>query len=322
MRKYKFIIPISVVLTFPLVVVLFPLDGGKLFKPSSQTVYDREDKLLRAFLSADEKWRMPCRLDEISPYLKETVIAVEDRFFRYHPGVNPWSLVRALYLNLKQGRIVSGGSTITMQVARMMEHRERTLLSKVIEIIRALKLELLYSKDEILQFYFNMAPYGSNVEGVEAACYYYFQKSPAEISLSQAALLVAVPNSPLELNPERFPEKARGKRNEVLAYLRGRGVITDAEYLRAVQEEIDIDRPGIPFEVVDHEHDEDYEKGACEDRLEHVHQIHQACVSPHPAIQVEKRKKADLNQNDKMPALLEGRQVLLRNVKFEAKEIR
>lgn len=82
------------------------------------------------------------------------------------------------------------------------------------------------------------------------------------------------------------------------------------------------DGPGIPFEVVDHEHDEDYEKGACEDRLEHVHQIHQACVSPHPAIQVEKRKKADLNQNDKMPALLEGRQVLLRNVKFEAKEIR
>jgi penicillin-binding protein 1C len=249
MRKKKLIIPISILLTFLLLVVLFPLDGGKLFKPTSQAIYDREDKLLRAFLSADEKWRMPCRLDEVSPYLKEAVIAVEDRFFRYHPGVNPWSLVRALYLNLKHGRIISGGSTITMQVARMMEHRERTLISKVVEIMRALKLELLYSKDEILGFYFNMAPYGGNVEGVGAACYYYFQKSPAEISLSQAALLAAVPNSPLELNPERSPEKARGKRDEVLAYLRGRGVITDAEYLRAIQEEIDVDKPGIPFDA-------------------------------------------------------------------------
>jgi len=248
MRNKKFIISVSIPLAFILTVVFFPLDREKLHKPPSQAIYDKDGKLLRAFLSSDEKWRMPCRLDEVSSYLKEAVITVEDRFFHYHPGINPWSLLRALYLNLKHGRIVSGGSTITMQVARMMEHRERTLLSKAIEIIRAVKLELLYSKDEILEFYFNMAPYGGNVEGVKAACYYYFQKSPAEISLGQAALLVAVPNSPRELNPEMSPQNARKKRDEVLVYLRGKKVIIEAEYLRAEKEEIAIENPGIPFD--------------------------------------------------------------------------
>lgn len=249
MRKKKFVILTSIPLALLLLVVFFPLDQQKLRKPPSQAIYGSDGKVLRAFLSADEKWRMPCRLDEVSFYLRKAVITVEDRFFYYHPGVNPWSFLRALYLNIKHGRIVAGGSTITMQVARMMEHRERTLLSKAIEIIRALKLELFYSKSEILELYFNLAPYGGNIEGVEAACYYYFQKSPAEISLGQAALLVAIPNSPRQLNPGRFPEKAKKKRDEVLKYLRQRKVITDAEYLLAVAEEIAIENPGIPFDA-------------------------------------------------------------------------
>jgi penicillin-binding protein 1C len=249
MRSKRFTIPIGIALAFLLLVLLFPLDREKLHKPPSQSVYDSDGKLLRAFLSSDEKWRMPCRLDEVSPYLKRAVVTVEDRFYNYHPGVNPWALLRALFLNLKHGRIVSGGSTITMQVARMMEHRERTLFSKAIEIIRALKLELFYSKDEMLEFYFNLAPYGGNIEGVEAACYYYFQKSPAEISLGQAALLVAVPNSPAQLNPERFPQKARKKRDEVLVYLLSRKAISEAEYLRALEEEVAVENPGIPFDT-------------------------------------------------------------------------
>lgn len=248
MRNWKLIISLSIPLAF-LLVVLFPLDKGKLHKPPSQSVYDSDGKLLRAFLSSDEKWRMPCRPDEVSPYLRQALITVEDRFYRYHPGINPFSLLRAVYLNLKHGRIVSGGSTITMQVARMMEHRERTLFSKAIEIIRALKLELFYSKDEILEFYFNLAPYGGNVEGAKAACYYYFQKSPAEISLGQAALLVAVPNSPAQLNPQFFPQQAKRKRDEVLAYLRSRKAISQAEYQRAVQEELSLENPGMPFQA-------------------------------------------------------------------------
>lgn len=249
MRKRKYIVLAGLPLIALLVVASFPLDKGQLYKPASQSIYDGDGKLLRAFLSTDEKWRMPCRLNEVSPYLQKALVAVEDRFFRYHPGVNPWSIARAFYLNIKHGRVVSGGSTITMQVARMMEHRKRTHLSKLIEIIRALKLELFYSKKEILEFYFNLAPYGGNIEGVGAACYYYFQKSPAEISLGEAALLVAVPNSPTQLNPQRFAEKAKSKRDQVLAYLLKKKAISQAEYRYALGEEISIQNPGIPFEA-------------------------------------------------------------------------
>jgi penicillin-binding protein 1C len=247
MKKKIVVVLTSVFLSFFTFLVFFPLEEEKLDNPPSQAIYDKDGNLLRAFLSSDEKWRLPCCLSEISPYLKKAVITVEDRFFFYHPGINPWSLIRALYLNVKHRKIISGGSTITMQVARMMEHRERTPISKIIEIIRAFKLELCYSKNEILEFYFNMAPYGGNIEGVEAACYYYFQKSPGEISLAQAALLAAVPNSPQQLNPEKFPKRVREKRDEILKYLRKKKVITDEEYLRAINEKTVIENPGIPF---------------------------------------------------------------------------
>ncbi|MGB7062283.1 MAG: penicillin-binding protein 1C [Candidatus Zixiibacteriota bacterium] len=247
MKRKVLVIITATPLVFLLALVLFPLDQEKLRKPSSQAVYDQDGQLLRSFLSPDDKWRMPCRLNEVSPHLKVALVAVEDRFFYYHPGINPWSLIRAVYLNIKHRRILSGGSTITMQVARMMEHRERTLLSKMVEMIVALKLELCYSKDEILEFYFNLAPYGGNVEGVQAACYFYFQRSPAQISLGQAALLVAIPNSPQKLNPQRNPKEVKKRRDRVLEYLRQRKVITYEEYSRALEEEIGIENPAMPF---------------------------------------------------------------------------
>ncbi len=247
MKSKKLIVIVTTTVALLMIVALFPLDRAKLHKPPSQAVYAEDGKLLRAFLSSDEKWRMPCRLDEVSECLKTAVIAVEDRYFYYHPGINPWALIRALYLNIKHKRIISGGSTITMQVARMMEHRKRTLLSKTVEIIRALKLELFYSKDEILQFYFNLAPYGGNLEGVEAACYYYFQRSPAEISLAQAVLLATIPNSPQQFNPERFPERIKKKRDQILRHLWQREVISDEEYIRALNEEVVIRNRGMPF---------------------------------------------------------------------------
>jgi penicillin-binding protein 1C len=247
MKRKRLIILTAILLGFLLVPAFLPLDREKLHKPSSQAVYDKDGQLLRAFLSSDDKWRMPCRLNEVSPYLKKALITVEDRFFYYHPGINPWSLIRAAYLNVRHRRILSGGSTITMQVARMMEHRERTLLSKLVEMIGALKLELCYSKEEILEFYFNLAPYGGNVEGVQAACYSYFQKGPAQISLGQAALLVAIPNSPQKLNPQRNPREVKKRRDRVLEYLLHRKVITYEEYSRALEEEIGIENPGMPF---------------------------------------------------------------------------
>jgi len=233
------------VIAFFLVVMFFPVDRGKLNKPVSQTIYDSNERLLRAFLTGDDKWRVNVDVDEVSDRLKMVVINVEDRCFYDHP----WAVVRAIYLNLKNKRIISGGSTITMQVARMMEHRKRSIPSKIVEMIRAVKLEVLYSKDEILEFYFNMAPYGGNIEGIGAACYYYFQRSPSEISLAQAALLAAIPNSPNALHPERHPLRLKKKRDNILAYLRKRRVITDEEYYQAKKEDIIIENPGMPFDA-------------------------------------------------------------------------
>ena len=128
LRHKKPLIYLLVIFTLLLfVLVLIPLDKHKIFKPVSQTIYDKDNKLLRAFLSSDEKWRMPVKLNEVSRYLINAVITTEDRYFYYHPGVNPWAIARAIYLNIKYRKIISGGSTITMQVARMMEHRERKI---------------------------------------------------------------------------------------------------------------------------------------------------------------------------------------------------
>lgn len=247
--KIRFYVLFSLSIVALLVLSFFPLNKQKLHKPTSQMIYDKDSKLLRAFLSSDEKWRMSVRLDEVSDYSKLSVLVTEDRFFYYHPGVNPWSIVRAIYLNIKHREIISGGSTITMQVARMMEHRERTFFSKLIEIFQALKLELLYSKDKILELYFNMAPYGANIEGIGAACYYYFQKSPAEISLAQAALLTAIPNSPCLLSPGDLPEYIEKKKNNILRRLLERRMISRTKYLEAIKEEIVIESTGIPFQA-------------------------------------------------------------------------
>lgn len=248
-RKSWLNLLVAIAIGFLLTILLFPIDKEKLEKPPSQMIYDKDGKLLRAFLSLDEKWRMPVRLDEVSDRLKLSVLAAEDRFFYYHPGLNPWAIARAIWLNLKHRKIVSGGSTITMQVARMMEHRDRTFLSKLIEMLQAMKLELLYSKDEILEYYLNMAPYGGNIEGIGAACYYYFQKSPAEISLAQAALLTAIPNSPCLLYPGNIPEHIEKKKDDILKRLWERGEISREEYLEALKEEIAVENGGMPFKT-------------------------------------------------------------------------
>jgi len=247
--KKKLLILSIILFAFFLAIICFPIDEQKLNKSVSQSIYDKNGKLLRAFLTADEKWRIGLSINEVSLYLKMAVINVEDRAFYDHPGINPWALLRAAYLNIRNRKVVSGGSTITMQVARMIEHRKRNIISKILEMICALKLETFYSKDQILEFYFNMAPYGGNIEGVGAACYYYFQKSPKEISLAQAALLAAIPNSPNSLHPERHPERLKKKRNIILSYLRKRKVITEEEYSQAKEEKIVIENPGMPFKA-------------------------------------------------------------------------
>ena len=213
-----------------------------LSRPSSDFIYSRDGHLLNCFTSTDGYWRKPVRLDHISPRLIQSVIACEDRWFYYHPGFNPASLALAAVDNVKAGRFVRGGSTITMQIARMMEPKSRTIPNKIIEILRAVQLELAFSKDELLEMYFNLAPYGGNIEGVGAAAYMYFDKSPEYLSPAEAAVLTAIPASPSQFRPDRDIGKCTARRDRVLQYLRDKSILSAADYEQALKEELPVRR--------------------------------------------------------------------------------
>jgi penicillin-binding protein 1C len=162
----------------------------------STTVYAADGTLLNAYLSKDEKWRIASEKNEISKVLQQALITKEDKYFRYHFGVNPVAIAKSAFGNVFHLKRLSGASTITMQVARMVEHRPRTIWSKLIEVFRAIQLEWKYSKDEILQLYFNLVPYGGNIEGIKSASLIYFQKPPQQLSLAEAVTLCIIPNRP------------------------------------------------------------------------------------------------------------------------------
>ncbi len=222
--------------------VIFPLPKDRLYRPSATYVYSRDGQLLNCFTSSDRFWRKPVKLNQLSPLLIKSVLATKDRWFYWHPGFNPIALAEAAVDNIRAGKFVRGGSTITMQIARMMEPKERTVGNKLIEILRAMQLELNYSKRELLELYFNLAPYGGNIEGVGAATYLYFGKSPAKLSLSEAAVLTALPSSPTQFRPDRDLDKCRERRNRILAALRKNGDIDNPTYEQALREEIPIFR--------------------------------------------------------------------------------
>ena len=227
--------------------LVFPLPMTSLRKPSARFIYSREGHLLAAFAASDTYWRKPVALGDISPLLQGSVIACEDRWFYYHPGVNPISLFMAAIDNIKAGRVVRGGSTITMQVARMMEPKPRTLASKLVEIARALQLEMHFSKGEILEFYFNLAPYGGNIEGVGAASYFYFAKTPLALTASEAALLTSIPNSPSVLRPDLNFEKSLRARDRVLGVMLMHKIISKGKYDEALSENIVARKHQPPF---------------------------------------------------------------------------
>ncbi len=199
--------------------LLFPFPWHALERPPAVVVADREGAPLRFFLPADERWRLPVRLDELPPELPRALVAAEDRWFWRHPGVNPLAAVRAAWTNLRAGRVVSGASTLPMQVARMAEPGPRTLASKLRESFRALQLERRFTKREVLEHYLNLAPYGGNVEGVGAAAWFHFGKPPDQLSLGEIALLVALPRSPNRFDPATAPAAARAARDGVLRRL-------------------------------------------------------------------------------------------------------
>lgn len=213
----------------------FPLPPAALEPPLSTVVLDRTGRELRWVLSPDEKWRFPVDLETLPPELPEALVAVEDRRFRSHHGVDPLALLRAAFDNLRSGRVVSGASTITMQIARMSDPAPRTLAAKLREGFRALQLERRYSKDALLELYLRIAPYGRNLEGVAAASRVYFGKPPERLALGEIALLVALPRSPAAYDPVRHPEAAARARDRVLSRLVETGFVTAAQARRAVR---------------------------------------------------------------------------------------
>jgi penicillin-binding protein 1C len=184
----------------------------------STTIVDRNGKLLRAFAMADGRWRLPAQTKDVDPGYLNLLLNYEDRRFRLHIGVDPLAMARAAFQLVTRGHIVSGGSTITMQVARLMEPRqERSVGAKLRQMVRAIQLERKLSKDQILDLYLTLAPFGGNLEGVRAASFAYFGKEPKRLSLAESALLVALPQSPETRRLDRYPDVARAARDRVLA---------------------------------------------------------------------------------------------------------
>ena len=173
---------------------LYPLPLQRL--DYSTVVVSSDGSVLSAYLSKDEKWRIKIRREDIPKNLEKAFIFKEDKYFYYHPGVNVFALVKAFFRDIKARKVVSGASTITMQVARMLHPEPRTFLNKFKEIFRALQLETHFSKQEILDMYFNLLPYGGNVEGIKAASLIYLHKNPVDLSPAEVATLMIVPNNP------------------------------------------------------------------------------------------------------------------------------
>lgn len=182
----------------------------------SPVVVDRNGEWLMAFTTRQGTWRLAARLDEIDPEFQRRLIEIEDARFWWHPGVDPIALVRASSAYARAGRVTQGGSTITMQLARLLEPRPRTIPSKLIEILRAMQIERRLSKREILAAYLTLAPYGGNLEGVRAASRAYFQRDPEWLEDSEMALLIALPQAPEARRPDRHPQAARRARDGVL----------------------------------------------------------------------------------------------------------
>ena len=185
-------------------------------------------------------------LEEISPELKKAIVYKEDKYFRFHPGVNPVSMVRALSNNIRYRKRTSGASTITMQVVRMMEPRERTYRNKLIEIFRAFQLELMFSKDEIFQMYLNRIPFGSNIEGVKSAAIIYFGKMPNHLSLAEITALSIIPNRPVSLRLGINNEHIQEERNKWLEKFRTAGIFKDTIISDAMEEPLNAYRRQIP----------------------------------------------------------------------------
>lgn len=238
MIKKWFIAVILVLSLFWLGMYLFALPKTLFDSSYSTVLYAEEGQLLGARIAMDEQWRFPLSL-KVDERFEKCLLQKEDQYFRYHFGVNPVSLFRALYLNLTEGKVVSGGSTLSMQVIRLSRaNPPRTILEKVREICLAMVLEMRYSKDEILSFYGTHAPFGGNVVGYETAAWRYFHRSPSQLSWSELASLAVLPNAPGLIHPGRNRGAFTQKRDLLLNRMLKAGIIDSMDHQLALFEEV------------------------------------------------------------------------------------
>ncbi len=213
----------------------------------STEVVDRDGALLRAYATPDGRWRLATTLDQVDPQFVKMLVAYEDKRFFDHAGVDAIALARAATQFATNGRIVSGGSTLSMQLARLIEPREsRSFGRKIRQIFRAIQIERRLSKQEILERYLTLAPYGGNLEGVRSASLAWFGKEPKRLGVSEAALLVALPQLPERRRPDRNPSGAQAARDRVLIRMVSAGLLGELEAGRAALEEVSAVRRPLP----------------------------------------------------------------------------
>jgi penicillin-binding protein 1C len=241
--KKLLIVIAALILFFFLLNWIFPVPDEIEY---STVITDNKGEVVHAFLTKDQQWRMKTELDEISPLLRKTIVEKEDKYFYHHPGVNVIAMGRAFFKNLFRMKRTSGASTITMQVARALEPKRRTYLNKCIEMFRALQLELKYSKDEILQMYLNLVPYGSNIEGVKSASILYFKKNPDHLSLAEITALSIIPNRPSSLVIGKNNDLIVKERNNWLKKFAAEKVFTEKEIRDALEEPLTATRGIVP----------------------------------------------------------------------------
>lgn len=221
-----------------------PLDQAKVV---SREVLDADGELLRAFATSQGRWRLRTEVADVDPRFLDMLVAYEDRRFYEHGGIDPLAIGRAAFQLLTNGRIVSGASTLSMQVARLIEPREtRSFSAKFLQLARAIQIERRLGKQEILQLYLTHAPYGGNLEGVRAASLAYFGKEPKRLTVAEAALLAALPQSPESRRPDRRPKLALAARERVLTRPAVAEITGEGEAERASNDVIPLRRLQLP----------------------------------------------------------------------------
>lgn len=243
----RHIITISLVLITSFAIsTIYPLVGIKSYQNSSNILKDNQGNIIYYDLSFDDKYRFKTTINDVSKLYLKMLIASEDERFYYHLGVDPIAILRSTFTNLK-GYNLSGGSTLAMQLSKIMDKKPRTIISKIKEIFQASFLTLFYGKDTILNMYLTLAPFGSNIEGISAASMFYFGHMPNNLTPNEAALLVALPKAPEALRPDRYKSKAKYYRDKVLKKAYKDGIISKDVMLSSLKEDVPqiIKRPQI-----------------------------------------------------------------------------